>query len=48
MERNRHWIGAAMGIVFLILVVGAFILLGEGTDPAKDSAQEIADYYSSN
>ena len=48
MERNRHWIGAAMGIVFIILVVGAFILLGEGKDPAKDSAQEIADYYSSN
>lgn len=48
MEKNRHWIGAAMGIVFIILVVGAFILLGEGKDPAKDSAQEIADYYSSN
>jgi hypothetical protein len=48
MEKNRRWIGPAMGIVFIILVVGAFILLGQGKDPAKDSAQEIADYYNSH
>jgi hypothetical protein len=48
MDKGRGWIAPAMGIVFVALVVAAFVILGEGKDPTKDSAQEIVDYYNDN
>jgi len=48
MERDRGWIAPALGIVFFLLVLVGAILTGEGKDPAKDSAEEIAEYYSDN
>jgi hypothetical protein len=48
MERDRSWIALAMGVLFVVLIVVSVILSGEGKDPAEDSAEEIAQYYSDN
>jgi hypothetical protein len=48
MERDRSWIGLAMGVLFIVLIVVSVILTGEGKDPTENSAVEIADFYSEN
>jgi hypothetical protein len=48
MQRDQHWLLPLTGVLFVALVVVAFILLGEGQDATKKSAQEIADFYQDN
>jgi hypothetical protein len=48
MRRNTAWVAPATGIVFIALVVVAFILVGEGQDATEKSAQEIATFYQDN
>lgn len=48
MQRDRSWIAPALGILFFVLVLVGAILTGEGKDPAKDSAEEITQYYIDN
>jgi len=43
---NRNWIAPACGVLFVVMAVVAFAMTGEGQDPAKKTAQEIASYYS--
>jgi hypothetical protein len=42
---NRNWIAPLCGVLFVGLAVVCFALTGEGQDPAKKSAEEIARYY---
>jgi hypothetical protein len=48
MQRSTAWIAPATGIVFIALVVVCVILLGEGPDATKKTAQEVADFYQDN
>jgi hypothetical protein len=45
MNRNWNWVAPLCGVVFVIIAVVCFALTGEGQDPAKKSAEEIANYY---
>jgi hypothetical protein len=45
---NRNWIAPACGALFVVLAVVAFVLTGGGQDPAKKTAEEVANYYSEN
>jgi hypothetical protein len=48
MNRSKSWIAPATGIVFVALFVAISLLLGDGQDASKKTAQEIADYYKDN
>ena len=45
MQRDRTWFVPLTGVVFALLIVGVFILFGEGQDPTDKSAREIVNYY---
>ena len=42
---NRNWIAPLCGLAFVVVAVICFALTGEGQDPAKKSAEQIANYY---
>jgi hypothetical protein len=43
---NRNWIAPLCGVAFVVIVVVGFSMAGgEGQDPAKHSAQDVASYY---
>ena len=43
---NRNWIAPLCGVAFtIVVVIGSVLTGGEGQDPAKHTAQEIANYY---
>ena len=48
MQRDQHWLLPLTGLLFVALVVVAFILLGEGQDATEKSAEQIADFYQDN
>lgn len=48
MRRSAAWVAPATGIVFIALAVAAVILIGEGQDATKKTAQEIAGFYDDN
>ena len=48
MQRDRTWLVPLTGVVFALLIVVVFILLGEGQDPTDKSAQEIVQHYVDN
>jgi hypothetical protein len=45
MGRISRWFPPFTGIIFVALAIAITILLGEGQDPADNSAQELATYY---
>jgi hypothetical protein len=45
---KHNWIAPLCGVAFVAIAVVAFALTGEGKDPAKNSAEEIANYYKDN
>jgi hypothetical protein len=45
---NRNWIAPGCGALFVVMAIVAFALTGEGQDPAKKTAEEIANYYQDN
>ncbi len=48
MNRGKSWIAPATGIVFVALFVAITLLIGDGQDASKKTAQEVADYYKDN
>jgi uncharacterized protein DUF4386 len=45
MTRNREWMMPLTGIAFVALFIAVFVLLGEGQDATKKSAEQIVKYY---
>jgi hypothetical protein len=45
MQRVDKWAGPLVGILFCAVFAAAVILLGEGQDATKKTAQEVVDYY---
>jgi Domain of unknown function (DUF4386) len=45
MDRSKAWVGPLMGVIFVVLFAVVFVLLGEGQDATKKSAEDIQSYY---
>jgi Domain of unknown function (DUF4386) len=48
MNAGKSWIAPATGVLFVVLFVAIFVLIGEGQDASEKTAQEIADHYKDN
>jgi uncharacterized protein DUF4386 len=48
MGKISDWFPPFAGVLFVVLFVAVFALLGEGQDATKKTAEEIADYYQDN
>ena len=48
MEGSKNWVAPLMGVLFVVVVVVSFFLLGDGQDATDKTAQEIVDFYTDN
>jgi hypothetical protein len=49
METTRSsWIAPLTGVLFVAFFVAVLILMGEGQDASKDTAEEVVDFYQDN